>query len=134
MLSNEHRKAIIIDAGMYEENEQKRFAEYISKQHLEPIALLITHAHPDHICGIEYLQHQYGLQAIIQPAEGQLNIAGLDTPINVISTPGHKEDAVCYYLPQEKLLFLRAARTSLPLEGGGFVRSLRPNEARGSSL
>lgn len=128
VLSNEHRKAIIIDAGMYEENEQKRFAEYISKQHLEPIALLITHAHPDHICGIEYLQHQYGLQAIIQPAEGQLNIAGLDTPINVISTPGHKEDAVCYYLPQEKMLFTgdtlfqeSIGRTDLP---GGDMRTL----------
>ena len=39
VLSNEAGQAVIIDAGMYEEREQQRFAEYITQQNLEPIAL-----------------------------------------------------------------------------------------------
>ena len=126
VLSNEHRKAIIIDAGMYEENEQKRFAEYISKQHLEPIALLITHAHPDHICGQAFVEQTYNLDAIIQPTEGQLDIPHFN--IHVIATPGHKEDAVCYYLPDDDILFTgdtlfqeSIGRTDLP---GGDMHTL----------
>ena len=105
ILSDDNRNAIIIDAGMYEEREQERFKQYITHEKLQPVALLITHAHPDHVCGVEYLQQQYSLQAIIQPQEGKLNIPNMTVDIEVISTPGHKEDAVCYYLPKEKMLF-----------------------------
>ena len=88
--------------------------------------LLFTHAHPDHICGQEYLERTYGLSAIIQPAEGRLPIEGFG--IQVISTPGHKEDCVCYYLPEEDVLFTgdtlfqeSIGRTDLP---GGDMHQL----------
>ena len=74
VISNDAKQAIIIDAGMYEVREQQRFAHYIQSQELTPIALLITHTHPDHICGQEYIEKTYGLSAIIQPTEGQLKI------------------------------------------------------------
>lgn len=128
VLSDEDGSAIIIDAGMYDEREQQRFAEYISKQKLHPVALLITHAHPDHICGIEYIQQQYGLQPILQPNEGTLTLAQWTNTIEVIATPGHKEDAVCYYLPEKKILFTgdtlfqeSIGRTDLP---GGNMSTL----------
>ena len=53
VLTDTDKHAVIIDAGMYESREQLRFKEYIHQEGLTPIALLITHAHPDHICGIE---------------------------------------------------------------------------------
>lgn len=130
VLADDNSKAIIIDAGMYDEREQQRFAEYLSKQGLSPVALLITHAHPDHICGIDYLQDKYGLQAIIQPKEGTLQIDGMAIHIEVISTPGHKEDAVCYYVPAENMLFTgdtlfqeSIGRTDLP--GGDMPTLIR---------
>lgn len=130
VLSDEQGKAIIIDAGMYEEREQLRFAEYLSKEHLCPVALLITHAHPDHVCGIDYLQQHYGLEATIQPAEGRLVIPNWDMVIEVIATPGHKEDCVCYYIPSEKMLFTgdtlfqeSIGRTDLP--GGDMPTLIR---------
>ena len=126
VLSNEAGQAVIIDAGMYEEREQQRFAEYITQQNLEPIALLITHAHPDHVCGIDYLQQTYKLTAIIQPQEGKLALPQADWHIEVIATPGHKEDCVCYHLPDEKVLFTgdtlfqeSIGRTDLP--GGDYA-------------
>lgn len=105
VLSNEAGQAVIIDAGMYEEREQQRFAAYIAQHNLQPVALLITHAHPDHVCGIEFLQQTYNLTPIIQPNEGVLALPATDWHIEVIATPGHKEDAVCYYLPNDKILF-----------------------------
>ena len=126
VLSNDAKQAVIIDAGMYEEREQKRFAEYIQTEGLHVVALLITHAHPDHICGKEFVEQTHGISAIIQPREGQLAIEGFD--IEVISTPGHKEDCVCYYLPQENTLFTgdtlfqeSIGRTDLP---GGDMHTL----------
>ena len=126
VLTDDAKHAIIIDAGMYEEREQKRFAEYIQTEGLHVVALLITHAHPDHICGKEFVEQTYGISAIIQPREGQLAIEGFD--IEVISTPGHKEDCVCYYLPQENTLFTgdtlfqeSIGRTDLP---GGDMHTL----------
>ena len=133
VLSDESGKAVIIDAGMYEQREQQRFAEYIAKEHLQPVALLITHAHPDHVCGVEYVEQTYNLQAIIQPAEGKLSIPEFQFNIEVLATPGHKEDAVCYYLPEENMLFTgdtlfqeSIGRTDLPGgDMGTLIRSLK---------
>lgn len=130
VLSDEAGQALIIDAGMYEEREQLRFAEYLTKHNLRPVALLITHAHPDHVCGIDFLQQTYHLTPIIQPEEGVLALPQTDWHIEVISTPGHKEDCVCYYLPAEKLLFTgdtlfqeSIGRTDLP--GGDMPTLIR---------
>ena len=71
VLTDDAKHAIIIDAGMYEEREQQRFADYIKQEQLTPIALLITHTHPDHVCGLSFLEQTYNLTAIIQPSEGQ---------------------------------------------------------------
>ena len=126
VVSNAAKQAIIIDAGMYEDKEKQRFLDYILSEQLTPIALLITHTHPDHVCGIEYLEQTYHLPIIVQPAEGKLDIDGFD--IKIISTPGHKEDAVCYYLPEENTLFTgdtlfqeSIGRTDLP---GGDMHTL----------
>lgn len=131
ILVDNERHAIIIDAGMYEQREQQRFAEYIHTQQLQPIALLITHAHPDHVCGIDFIESKYNLKAIIQPSEGLLDIPYFN--IQIIATPGHKEDAVCYYLPEQNIIFTgdtlfqeSIGRTDLP--GGDMytlIQSLR---------
>ena len=134
VLVNDDKQAVIIDAGMYEAREQQRFAQYIQSHQLTPIALLITHAHPDHVCGQEYIEKTYGLTAIIQPSEGSLPVEGFN--IQVISTPGHKEDCVCYHLPAEKIIFTgdtlfqeSIGRTDLPGgDMGQLIRSLKKLE------
>jgi len=79
--------------------------------------LLITHHHNDHTAGIAILREQYKAM-VIGPQAEQSQIQGLDqTVINgdtiyfaeheieVIATPGHTLDSVCFYLPEDKLLF-----------------------------
>lgn len=129
---NDH--CLIIDAGPYEQREQQRLANYISEQGLIPAELLITHAHPDHVCGQDFIEQTYGIKAIIFPEEGTLSIEGWHTRIDVLRTPGHKEDCVCYYFPDESLLFSgdtlfaeSIGRTDLP---GGDMATLLKSLAR----
>ena len=96
-------ECIVIDAGMSNSREEERFSAFLREEKLIPIALLITHAHPDHICGTEFVTNTYGLTPIVYPEEGLLSVGQF--PIEVIRTPGHKEDCVCYYLRNEETLF-----------------------------
>lgn len=79
--------------------------------------LLITHHHPDHVEGIPALAETYSPK-VIGPAAEAAKISGLtqtvgdgDTfkfagrTVEVISTPGHTAGHVCFYIPDEALLF-----------------------------
>jgi len=79
--------------------------------------LFVTHHHPDHVEGIPALAQASSL-TIIGPAAEAAKIAGLtqtvgdgDTfefagrTVQVISTPGHTAGHVCFYIPDEGLLF-----------------------------
>lgn len=127
-------RTLVIDAGMSDGGEQQRFAGFIATHHLTPVALLITHTHPDHVCGAAFVEQTYHLTAVVAPAEGKLQIPQLpELQLFAIATPGHKEDSVCYYLPDLHILFTgdtlfqeSVGRTDLP--GGdmaALVRSLR---------
>lgn len=106
VLSNDQGKAVIIDAGMYDAREEQRFKDYIAQAQLEPVALLITHSHPDHVCGAIWLEQTYGLSVEkLDDKLVSLSQKGWNIPIEIIPTPGHKEDSVCFYLPTEKMLF-----------------------------
>lgn len=79
--------------------------------------ILTTHRHGDHIEGNEALKERYGA-TIIGPKAEAGSIPGIDRQVSegdrfdfagrrveVIETPGHTRGHVCYYLPEEKLLF-----------------------------
>ena len=121
---------VIIDPGMYGDKEEKRVSDYLRDKHLTPVALLITHEHPDHICGREYIENLfpnipvYGFNEIYK--KEPIQIAGLT--FKMLHTPGHKEDSICYYLENEELIFTgdtlfqeSIGRTDLP---GGNMEEL----------
>ena len=123
---------------MYGEREQKRVIDYLHDNQLQLQAIFITHRHPDHICGLESLQNLYPEIPVIvyDPENPPQNLlfqeAGLS--IELIPTPGHKEDAVCYYIRQENTLFSgdtlfqeSIGRTDLP---GGDMAQLCKSLAR----
>ena len=100
----QNHKALLIDAGMYGEAEEKRMADFLDKENLSPVALLITHTHPDHVCGVDFMRRTYNIKPVIYPPEGILHIPDFEG-IEVLRTPGHKEDCVCYYWPVQKCVF-----------------------------
>ncbi len=134
---------LIVDAGMYTPGEEQTVADYIRQQGLRVEAILITHAHPDHVCGLDWLKQTYPDAKVFrhsavsdqQSAAGSQPIRCQLSMVNcqLIPTPGHKEDCVCYYLPDEGVLFSgdtlflgSVGRTDLP--GGDYetlIASLR---------
>jgi len=118
---------LIVDPGMYGEKEEKLVLDYLEEHHLTPTAILITHYHPDHICGLECIQQHYPNLPVYD-----WKCTMHDAQCTMIKTPGHKEDAVCFYFPDDKTIFTgdtlfqeSIGRTDLP--GGdmsALIRSL----------
>ncbi len=70
ILSDEHsKKCVIIDCGANEQFEFDRIEEYITKNSLEPVMLLNTHAHIDHILGIDYMKKLYNIPFAVSSLE-----------------------------------------------------------------
>ncbi|MFT5779457.1 MAG: hydroxyacylglutathione hydrolase [Crocinitomicaceae bacterium] len=52
---------VIIDPGCYERSEQEELSSFISENNLSPLAVLLTHAHIDHVLGLAYVLNTYSL-------------------------------------------------------------------------
>ncbi len=123
---------VIIDPGMYGEKEEKRVLEYLTEHHLVPEAVLITHEHPDHVCGLEFVQQHFPKAKVVDYKTPSDNAAGLT--FKMLYTPGHKEDSVCYYFESEGIIFTgdtlfqeSVGRTDLP---GGDMNQLMQSLAQ----
>jgi len=134
-------KAYIVDPGA----EAERIIALVEKLALKPAAILLTHAHFDHIGAIAELQRKWpGLPVVINDADRAVithpmnqyppdypavgmpeNLQSTIPGFEIIETPGHTPGGVCYYLPADKLLLSgdtlfcgSYGRTDLP--GGDF--------------
>jgi len=80
-------------------------------------AVLVTHHHRDHTEGLALLKRETGAK-IFGPALEAAQIGALDSKlhdeqiftcgsfiITAMATPGHTLGEICYYLPQQKLVF-----------------------------
>ena len=52
---------VIIDPGCYEKYEQDELMNYITINNLKPAALLLTHAHIDHVLGCSFVLSKFGI-------------------------------------------------------------------------
>lgn len=133
LLYNESHKCMIIDPGFSNENEQHQFTEFIDKNQLEPVCLVNTHCHIDHILGNQFVYDQWKLP--LQIHEGELPVLqsgpgvaamygfefrpysgkivfinekdqlllGTDV-ITLLFTPGHSPASLSLYNAESKLL------------------------------
>lgn len=141
-------QAIIIDPGMYGEREDQRVLDFLHTHNLTPEVIFITHNHQDHVCGLDTLKAEfpevlvYANNPTLASSESyQLSMDGETelhltpfSPITIIPTPGHKDDAISIYFRDLNILFTgdtlfqeSIGRTDLP---GGDMLTLCKSLAR----
>lgn len=125
VIADDDLNAVIIDPGMYHPEENVQFFEFINSYQLKPCRLLLTHAHLDHVFGVNWVNKTYGLtpeihnddQIVYDSAEVVAKQYGLNmnqlVPSNIslvhnevfkfggsefriIHTPGHSPGSVCF--------------------------------------
>jgi len=125
---------IVVDPAFYEESERMEFYDFLKAEGLRPEAILVTHAHADHIFGVRELQDFFGIPVYMNSAEmpnlaGTVSLSaklGLRIPdagfrstdvsdgetigaaglsFKVITTPGHSPGGVCYLEENERIMF-----------------------------
>mgnify|MGYP006277478559 CR=1 FL=1 len=133
LLNNEEKECIIIDPACSNQEEEKVLADYIQEQELNPIMLINTHCHIDHITGNQFVYDTWGLKPVIHrkglpilessseqalflgfpatkgPAPEQFlqdneKIHLGNSSIEVRYTPGHADGSICLILHDERFI------------------------------
>ena len=98
----DEKNAFVVDPG-----EARAVLKALEKHSLNLTHALATHHHFDHIAGIKEIKGKTGCDVIAANKTGTLTIGDMD--IQIIDTPGHTQDSVCYYAQpagdQEAVLF-----------------------------
>jgi hydroxyacylglutathione hydrolase len=130
ILYNEARQALIIDPGCYFTAEEEKLLQFIGEKELQPVKLINTHCHLDHVFGNKWVHKQFGLELHLHPLEekvlafapasGQMwgltfdNYSGPlhfinegdiielgNDKLEVMLTPGHSPGSVCFYCREQ---------------------------------
>ena len=126
VLYNEEKQCCIIDPGCYFPQEKAELKNFIDEESLQPLLLLNTHCHLDHVFGNKFVQETWGLvlhfhkkekpvfdfapqsgqmwQLPFENYDGEINFIEEGTNIKVGKdelairfTPGHSPGSICFY-------------------------------------
>jgi hydroxyacylglutathione hydrolase len=133
ILYEEQGEAWIFDPGCSNPNEERLLQEFIVRNQLKPSRLILTHAHIDHVLGLEYIYKTYGLLAELHQKEEQVLLSAEqigrmygvpfvypghnktyladnqiikfgNTAIKCIWAPGHSPGSICYLIEDHNML------------------------------
>ena len=129
LIVNDNKQCWIVDPGMYHPKETQQLIDYITKHGLQPQSIVNTHAHLDHIFGVQPIIDKYNIPFGVHELElpvlnmGTATAAmfGFDFPnipkpdffikdgtplqlgtdaVQVFHTPGHSTGSISFYYPQ----------------------------------
>ncbi len=125
------RDCIIIDPGCYEKNEEQELVDFINKNNLNPVKLINTHCHIDHILGNKFVSEKWDLELYMNKIDlpllesagdiarmyGFENYKGSPYPkhyleegdilefgeskLEILFTPGHAPGHICLFNKEE---------------------------------
>ncbi len=126
LISDSAKRCWIVDPGMYHNDEVNIFRQHIEEKQLTPVAIINTHAHLDHIFGVQALKDFYKIpfgvhkdeEPVLKMAPNSAAMFGFDgmvvpTPdffisekeplklgddeVKVMLTPGHSPGSISFY-------------------------------------
>jgi hydroxyacylglutathione hydrolase len=132
-LLTEKGKALLVDPGFFDPGEFSQFSSDLKEEGIELIAVLLTHAHVDHVLGLEKVLKEYDVPVYLNHSDLNLwenfpdqalrfgfRASGFDfTPkdlaeqknlaigpftMDVLYTPGHSPDHVSLWFADEKVV------------------------------
>ena len=135
VLYDETKECVIIDAACYFEDEKLQLKSFIDKNQLNPIKILMTHGHVDHLLGNKFIASNYPISIethidetnLISGAVSYGSIFGFDveTPppttkylnegeivkfgnseLNVLYVPGHSPGSLAYFNKEQNFVFV----------------------------
>ncbi len=117
-------RGVLVDPG----DEADRITAAVSRAGVSPVAVLLTHAHVDHIGAVGAVCRRFDIPVYLHPADAALylspdnaippwiqaardvppalhrlpDLGGLD--LRLLATPGHTPGGVCFYAPAAGML------------------------------
>ena len=133
VLWDETKECVIIDPGNFNQTENTQLTDFLNKNKLTPVKLLLTHGHIDHISGNRYIldtynllpemhkgdiffienhlksAEMYGLKVEQSPMPKVLinennTITFGNSSLNILHTPGHSPGSISFYNKQDKFI------------------------------
>lgn len=133
ILYDDTGECAIVDPGCVTKSEQQQIDNFITSNDLKPVLLINTHAHLDHVFGVNYISEKYHLDLHLHPGElplleGGPQIAKMyglalepnrakvvaieegdrltfgKTSLDLLLTPGHSPASICFYHAESKQL------------------------------
>ncbi|MDH4240068.1 MAG: MBL fold metallo-hydrolase [Phycisphaerae bacterium] len=125
------KDCLVIDTGL----QADRLVEFLKQHNLNPVAVVLTHGHPDHAAGVAALRKSFpdikvcihkldadmltgkqsnfgllmGVTSDTGPADVLLEEEGViehaGIKLHVLHTPGHTSGGICLYSEQEGIVF-----------------------------
>lgn len=87
ILYNDLKEAVIIDPGCYTSAEKEELAAFIRDRELQPLALLSTHCHIDHVLGNAFIINTFNLDYYIHK-EDLTTLNALERTAQMYGFPG----------------------------------------------
>lgn len=132
IIADKSNKCVIIDPACYNKQEQDYLIKFLNKNNFNPVKLLNTHCHLDHVFGNKFISDTFKLKAEAHIGEDSniynaLNAASIyglemDEPypignhltekdkiyfgfskLNILHVPGHSLGSLVFYNEEEKL-------------------------------
>jgi Zn-dependent hydrolases, including glyoxylases len=72
VIFNEKNDAFIIDPGNFSEQETETVRKFVSENNLKVKNILLTHAHIDHVLGLQEIYNQFKVPVLLHEIEKEI--------------------------------------------------------------